>query len=109
MAVTTSSVLRPTADLKQGTGVRDESGSGAASCWIKVDDGGAVTDYTGADDTTYLFGANGNQYPAVYVQFGLADLGTLTATQRIKQLRVRTRIRMNSLVAGDSAIVHLKL
>ena len=109
MAVTAASVLRPTADLKQGTGVRDESGSGAASCWIKVDDGGAVTDYTGADDATYLFGANNNQYPAVYVQLGLGDLAALGADQRIKQVRVRSRIRMNSLVAGDSAIVHFKL
>lgn len=108
MAVTPATVLRPSSDLKL-VGVRDESTNLTGAAATRVADGGAVTDYTGADDTSYIYAAAGVQYPNASAHMGLTDMAAVGATQRIKQVRIRARVRMNSLVTGDAAIIHFKL
>jgi hypothetical protein len=101
----TISVLRPNSDVKKA-GLAYSAGTTA---WSLLDDGGAVSDYTGADDASYVRAPSGAQYPAVYLHLGLTNLPALPATRRIRALRMRTRLRMNTSVPGDAAIVHLDL
>src|SRR5215207_6698853 len=89
MTVTSSSVLRPNFDSFRGPEVVLSTGTTA---WQVLDDGGAVTDYTGADDTTYVrVNGDAGVYTNGRVIVGLTLLGALTADQRIKQVRIRGR------------------
>lgn len=101
----TLSVLRPIEDAEH-PGIVFSTGSTA---WNLLDDGGAVTDYSGADDTTYVRTPAGKQYPSAHLWMRLTDLASLASTQRIKAVRVRGRVRMNTSVAGDAAIIQLRL
>jgi hypothetical protein len=60
------------------------------------------------DDTTYIRALAGTQYPNAYAILGLTSMGAVSATQRIKALRIRARGRMNSSVPGDAAYVDVK-
>src|SRR5215207_32255 len=103
MTVTSSSVLRPNFDSFRGPEVVLSTGTTA---WQVLDDGGAVTDYTGADDTTYVrVNGDAGGYTNGRVIVGLTLLGGLAADQRIKQVRIRGRVRMNISVPGFGATV----
>src|SRR5215208_7162389 len=101
MTVTTSSVLRPNFDAYRGSEVVLSTGTVA---WQVLDDGGPVVDYTGADDTTYVrVNGDAGGFTAGRVIVGLTLLGSIAANQRIKQVRIRGRVRMNIAVAGFGA------
>jgi hypothetical protein len=103
MAVTSSTVLRPASDVYLGAGVVFSSGSTA---WTLLDDGGAVVDTTGADDNTYIRVAGGSEgFTKGRVILGLTNLGTITSSQRIKQVRLRGRVRLTDPVPGFGATI----
>src|SRR5829696_4654627 len=103
MTVTSSTVLRPSSDAYRGSEVVLSTGSAA---WQLIDDGGGVVDYTGADDTTYVRVNGGHQgFTEGRVIVGLTNLLALAADERIKQVRLRGRVRMNVGVAGFGATV----
>ncbi len=102
----TISTLRPQLDYRE-IGLTLSTG---VDSWALLDDGGNVTDFSGADDTTYVRVVAGQQYPNGLLTVYMTDLtGFNPATQRIKALRIRARIRMNSAVAGDAALIHMSL
>ena len=99
----TLQVLRPSSDSYIGSEVVLSSGSAA---WSLLDDGGAVLDYAGADDTSYARVNSGNGgFTKGRVIVGLTNMGALAANQRIKQVRLRGRVRMNIAVPGFGATV----
>ena len=90
--------LRPNSDIEK----RNITHSTGTSAFALIDD-------TPDDDTTYVRVAAGAQFPNGWARLGLTDMGALAANQRIKQVRIRGRVRMHSAVAGDAAIIHARL
>lgn len=97
-------VCRPNTDSYIGSEVVLSTGSAA---WPLLDDGGAVLDFNGADDTTYVrVNADNGGFTKGRIIVGLTNLVTpLTLSQRIKQVRLRGRVRMNISVPGFGATV----
>lgn len=88
--------IRPINDsYKQGV-----SFSTGAAIWSLIDDG--VT-----DDATYIFNANGVQYPTSFFHLNMAQTISLSASQRILRCRIRARIRINTASSNASATAKL--
>lgn len=66
-----------------------------------------VTDDTPDDDTSWVAGVAGSQYPNSRMWLDLTSPAALTNTQRVKAVRLRARVRMNAADAGRSATVGL--
>jgi hypothetical protein len=75
--------------------------SAGAAMWSLIDD-------SPDDDATYVVGTTGSNYPncKAFVRFPTATL-TVSATQRIKQVRYRARIRQNAADGGHASTLGL--
>jgi hypothetical protein len=94
---------RPNVDNYVGSAVTEVPGTVA---WEVVDDGGNVTDFSGAVDSSYLRALDGNQgFTSSRVILGFASPSLVASNERIKQVRVRGRVRMNSAVPGYGATI----
>lgn len=94
----TVTILRPSADVQN----KFISESTAGPAWSLLDD-------APDDDSTYVVVPAGHQYPESYLWMLLTDLAPLPASQRIKAVRIRARIRMNSSDPGHGAVIQARL
>lgn len=90
----TIQTLRPTADVYK-SGFSYSTGTSAF----------ALVDDSPDDDTSYIFAASGVQYPNARGWLDLANTVSVSATQRVKQIRLRARIRMNVSDPGHGATI----